>query len=193
MRIAKTFNRPIVSCAVAGAILAIGFATLDAVQAQTPEYTRLSGQLLVLRLVKVRINAATEEIEEFHFEEPLTSGKWSALGCRMKLANHPYLQQAIQRGFMLRIQSQTRGCIQSYEIGRDENLIAQTTTAPPSRTPILTVTATGALAPRPPFTPIRGRTRNLTVIGTGALAPHAPFTPISVRTDTLTVTGTGSR
>jgi hypothetical protein len=178
----------------AAAGIVLGIALSDAARAQTTEYTLVSGQALVVRLVTVRVNAATLELEELNFEEPLTTGKWRALGCRMKLANHPYLQQALQRGFLLRIQSDTRGCVRSYEMGRDENLIAQTTTAPPNRTATLAVTATGVLAPRPPFTPINFRiTQTLALTGTGALTPRAPFTPVSLRIpQTLTVTGTGS-
>lgn len=181
--------------AVVGAFLAIGGVTAsDEVQGQTTEYTLVSGQVLIVRLVRVRVNTATLEMEELFFEEPLASGKWRANGCRMKMADHPHLQQALQqRGFLLKIYSQARGgCIQSYEIGRDENLISQATAAPPGRTPTLVVTGTGILPPRPTFTPIRSRTQTFTITATGALTPRAPFTPVIIRTDTLTVTGTGS-
>jgi hypothetical protein len=161
--------------------------------AQGVDFTLVSGQQLVVRLVAVRVNASTREIEDFKFEEPMADRRWRALGCRMRLADHPYLQQALQRGIVLNIQIQTSGCLPSYEIGRDESLIARPATAPVIRTPSLTVAASGALAPHPPFTPVRGRAQMLTLIGTGTLTPRTPFTPVMLRIETLTVTGTGSR
>ncbi len=59
------------------------------------------------------------------------------------------------------------------------------------RTADLTVTGTGRLAERAPFTPKSARTAELTVTGTGRLAERLPFTPKSIRTAELTVTGTG--
>jgi hypothetical protein len=181
-----------IACATAGIILSIALSVTTF--AQTAEYTLVSGQALVVRLVTARVNVASLELEELKFEEPLTANKWRALGCRMRLTNHPYLQQALQRGFVLRIQTDRGGCVRSYEMGRDEHLVVQTTTARPVRTPTLAVTATGVLAPHPPFTPINLRIRQTLVLAaTGALTPRAPFTPVSLRIpQTLTLTGTGS-
>jgi hypothetical protein len=56
----------------------------------------------------------------------------------------------------------------------------------------LTVTGTGALAPRGPFTPKSFSTEGLTVTGSGALAPRGPFTPKTFSTEGLRITGTGT-
>ena len=55
--------------------------------------------------------------------------KWSTLGCTMRLANHSYLQQAIQRGFLLTIQSHDVASSRT-EIGRDERASATTHAVP---------------------------------------------------------------
>lgn len=59
------------------------------------------------------------------------------------------------------------------------------------RTEDLSVTGTGRLALRSPFTPKSIRTEGLTVTGTGMLTTRVRFTPKNIRTEVLTVTGTG--
>jgi hypothetical protein len=192
MRIIKTFERAVLCCAAAGAAIGILLATSNAVRPQDREYVLVSGQAFVGRLVSIRVNATTRELEELNFDEPLDVRGWKTLGCRLRLADHPYLQQALERGFLLSIRSETTGCIRSYELGRAESLLPPKP-AQPVRTATLTATATGALAPRAPFTPVIGSTPSLAITGTGRLTLRAPFTPVNVRTDALTLIGTGSR
>ena len=63
MRMLPRFGAPIASCALAGILLARDLFVPCITAAQGADFTLVSGQQLIVRLVAVRVNASTREIE----------------------------------------------------------------------------------------------------------------------------------